>query len=469
MEKYQENYEKEIDLKDLFVKLSHGWRMILIFSIICSILLGGYKYLSGMHSVNDSTIIKNQDESYHTALTIYETSKEALENDVDKITTSIERQKLYNENSELMNMDPFDEKLAAKSFYVSTDYKIMPEMTYQNVDITKSVIQAYLSAIHYGDMYKYIKNELDYDIELKFLKELITVEADYDTNMINLKVIHSDTNKCEEIFAIVLEYVDQVKANITNSVGAHTLTGIDESIQSVVDLNLDATQKNNLLLITNYENSLTEKQNALKALVAPAKTVTTKSMVIKSAIKYSILGFVLGVFLVAGILLFSYITSDRLQNSKELRPRYNIRILGLIEKNNKKRLFGFIDRWINRLEGKSDHKLSEDEAIQRVAANLKAICELNNITGGDIIITGTINPNRISEICEKVRQKLQGTSHQLLSGANISYSASTIDQMKNSNAVVIVEEIGISTYTEITKQLECINDLGKNVIGAILV
>jgi len=469
MELHDDYIAREINLKDLLFRLLYKWRKVLVISIIFMILLGGYKYFSGMRSVNDIATIQNQEKVYQTNFKIYESSKEALEKEIENITVSLERQKEYNGKSVLMQMNPFNEYRANKSFFVSTDYKIMPNLIYQDIDITKSVIQSYLSAAQNGDMFKYIIDNLSYDIEPKYLKELVYVNGDNYTNMLNVKVVQSDNEKCKEIFTLVIEYFNHIKYNISKAVGEHTLTGIDESIQITVDLDVDNIQKNNILAITNYEISLTEKQNALKALVVPAKTVISDTIVIKSAIKYAVAGFVLGAFLVSTILLISYIASDKLLNAKNIRTCYNIRVLGIIKKDKKKRIFEFIDRLIYRLEGNPENQVIENESIKRIAANLKAIFELNNINNGDIVFTGTIKPNDIKSVSDKVNKELKDSSYQLLSDANISYTASTIDQIMRCNAVVIVEEIGSSTYSEITKQLEYIHDLGKKVLGVILV
>jgi capsular polysaccharide biosynthesis protein len=469
MDKYEDNYEKEIALKDLFFKLLYNWRKIFVVSLIFAVLIGGYKYLSGMRSFSNQATVKSQEEAFQTAQEVYNSNKVALENDIKNITTGMKRQKDYNENSVLMQIDPFNEKVASKSFNVSTDYKIMPDKTYQNIDTTKSVTKAYLAAAQNGDMYNYIMDNLSFDIELRYLKELISISNDEDTNIINIKVIHSDSKACEEIFNLVLDYFDQLKSTITAAVGEHTLTGIDESMQSVVDIDLDTKQKTNLDTSTTYEKNLIEKQNQLNALVAPVRPVISKSIIMKSTIKYAIVGFILGAFLITCILLFTILTSDKLLNAKDLRSRYNIRVLGILEKNKKKRLFMAVDKLISRLEGNSNHQIGETEVIKRISSNLKAICELNNIDNGSIFFTGTIKQNLIKELCEKVQMELKDTSYQLLSGANISYSADTIDLMKSCKTIVIVEEIGTSTYTEFTKQLECIDDLGKNVVGIILV
>lgn len=468
MNQYNDNYDIEISLKNMLLNILIRWRIVLVISFLFAIVLGSYKLYSGIQSFNDDAKRINQEKSYQDAMKGYEKNKEDLETEIRNITTRIEQQKVYNENSILMQIDPYNKIKATKGYYISTDYMIMPDMTYQNTDITDSIIQAYINTSVNGEMYDFILDQLSYDMDIRYLKELIDISADYNTNIIYVQVIHKDYEYCEEIYEYVISYFEQTNNMITKALGVHKITGIYEAIQSNIDTNLNNIQNNNILAVTNYENSLKEKQNALNALVVPINSVISKSVIVKSGIKYALVGCILGAFMTAAVLVSYYLISDKLLNERDLRPRYNMKILGFIENSQKKRLFEFVDRLIARMQGYGRNRISEEETIHRIAANLKAIYELNDLNKADIMITGTIEADQIKRIGELLAKDLKGTSYNIYSGANINYSACTIDQLKSCDAVVLVEKVGSSTYTEITRQLECIYDLGKNIIGAIL-
>jgi hypothetical protein len=222
-------------------------------------------------------------------------------------------------------------------------------------------------------------------------------------------------------------------------------------------------------LTTTYEASIIEKQNAIKALTIPAEVIVSNSTVINSAVKYSILGFAFGLFLAIVVLAITYLMSDIVFNTKSIRTLYQLRVFGYYEKKSKKRVFGFLDRYLSKLEGGSKIKIEKDEVVKIISANLSAVLEIENISEGNIIITGTVDISDINDICVNVSEKLTNSLCKFISASNISYSADTIEHIRDCNAVVLVENIEHSTFKEITKQLEYIHNLEKKVIGAILI
>jgi len=464
-----EKYESEIDLKQLLNTFLFSWRKIIVVAIIFTIFCGGYKFTSGIRVLNDKLTIANQASTYQTALSAYNTTKETLENEIINLKTSSEHQKEYNDNSILMQINPFDEQIASLNYYVDTNYQIIPNITYQNQDITGMVIRAYVASLQNGKLYTFIINNLTSDIELGYLKEIIYLNPDYENNTIYAQVVHYDKTVCEEIFVLLKQYFEQEKDNINDIVGDHAISIINESFQTLVDFDLEKSQNTNILTLNNYKISLAEKQNALVTLIEPTQYVTTKSSIIKSAIKYAIAGFILGSFLALVVIATVFLMSDRLLGTKELRSRYNLRVLGIMERSSKKRLFGFIDQFINKLVGISNVKIEEKEAVKRICANLKAFLTMENISNCNIMLTGTTDIKNIEALYNKISSELMISAGKLMFGGNISYTAETINKVADCNAIVIVEEIGQSTYTEITKEIENIKDLNKKVIGIIII
>ena len=116
------------------------------------------------------------------------------------------------ENSVLMNINPYDEYTTAVSFYVATDYQIMPGMAYQNPNTASSIMAAYMSMIQNGEMYNYVLKKMEPSLELRYLQELVTVEPDYDNNMFNVRVI-SSTEEAEQIMSLIMESLNDYQAD----------------------------------------------------------------------------------------------------------------------------------------------------------------------------------------------------------------------------------------------------------------
>lgn len=460
-----DKYEREIDLKEIFFRVLYGWRKIIIIAFVFAVFCGGYNLFSGMRTENNKAALINQETAYQNALSTYETSKSTIEKEIRNLTTSLERQIEYNNNAIIMQINPFDEQMANITYYIDMNYQLMPDQIYQNFDTSNMVISAYVAKAENGEMYNYIIDNLSYDIDIKYLKELISIEPDFDNHMLHIQVIHSDKTLCEEIFKLVCESLNITQENINESVGVHILSVINQSIQSTVDFDREKEQKTNLQNVEDYKIRLTERQAALSALVIPTKSVAS----IRSVIKYAIIGFFIGAILIISIIIFSFMMSDKILSTKDFRKRYCIRILGMLNKSSKKRLFGFIDHFFNRLEGTLTVKITEDEAIKRICSSLTAILKVEDIKNCSIMITGTAKIESIEAIYKKIAIEFKDNSYKFLFGGNICYTTKTIDMISECNAVVIVEEFGHTTNTEIAKELFNINDLNKKIIGAILI
>lgn len=152
MDSYQ-NYEQEIDLKDLMFSVLRRWRPIILIAIIFALLLGGLKVFKGLGQIKDAEFMAEKEQEYQDSLDQYEISKARLSKEIENIKNSLESQNEYMEKSILMNINPYDEYAASASFYVSTDYQIMPGMVYQNPDTAASIMAAYMSMIQDGEMY----------------------------------------------------------------------------------------------------------------------------------------------------------------------------------------------------------------------------------------------------------------------------------------------------------------------------
>ena len=147
--------------------------------------------------------------------------------------------------------------------------------------------------------------------------------------------------------------------NITKAIGAHENNLVDESQFVTVDLELDKTQTEFAANTDQLDISLKEKTKELSELEEPKNSLLSKSSVLKSAVKYAVLGGVLGAFMVVFFLCVAFLMSDKLVSEKELKRRYGIMVLGVFSKNDKKRAFAFVDRWLDKLEGTSARETLE--------------------------------------------------------------------------------------------------------------
>lgn len=463
----QNAYEQEIDLKDLLFAILRKWKPIIASMVIFAVLIGGAKGVLTYRNYSDPEAVKNRTETYETEQQQYEDSKNILEREIKNITDDIANRQDYMENSLLMNMSPYDVGEARADLFIKTDYEIMPGMTYQNIDYTNTILQSYQSLITSTAFLEHIARSTG--MKDWYLQELITVERGNTTitgtniseltNLLTIRVKHSSVTEAEDLLDDILKQVGALSRQINGSIGEHTVDVISRSSGSIVDLALATKQKEERERLDSLESALVEKETALKELKEPEMNSPTKMVAVKSAIKYSVLGAVLGAFMIIFIVCVFFVMSDKLYSSKELRNRFRVKVLGELSQGKKA---GKIDALIDRLEGKAASNTADVE-YEVIAANIK------NYTDGikTLLVSGTAAPDFIVQVVKQLAGHLPGM--QIVAGGNILQDAETIRKLSQCDGVVLVEQCGLSTYQAIGWELEKICDLKKEIIGTIIV
>lgn len=461
-------YSQEIDLKDLMFAILRKWRVVLAVAVILAVLLGGGKTFQAYRAAKDSTAQAEAQETYQRELDSYTTAKESGEQEIENINEDIQNQQKYMDESVLMNMSPYDVCEAKADLFIKTDYQIMPGMIYQSVDYTDSILQAYQSALSSASLQESVAKSAS--LEPQYLKELISVargsvtmdDAGFTryTNLLTIKVRYSDKETAEKILNSVLSEVSSLQKQVESAIGPHTVSIVNQTVGSTVDMALASQQKSARDQITSLQQSLTEKEDALKELEEPKAPITGGTAVMKTGVKYAVLGGILGVFAVAFCISAVFVMSDKVYAAKDIRIRYGLNFLGVMEAPGKKK-GGRIDAWLARMEGRRAC-LDEERNGALLAANVE------NYAGGlkKILVTGLTSEAQIKQVAELLRTQLKG--YELVAGANMLESAETLKKLPECEGVILVEQTGVSGYSEIAQEIEKVKGMDKPVIGCVV-
>ncbi len=469
-------YEQEIDLKDLMFTVLHRWKMIIIAGVLCGLLFLGVKGYSIYRNQSDPATMAEEEERYQNDLELYENYKELLEQEVENLSNDIEERKEYLNESVFMNISPYNVGEARADLFIRTDYEIMPGMFYQNVDYTDTILNAYQSTMTSVAFLDEIAREAEMDV--LYLQELISVErgtttnikrkgqdntvavvsdAGRLTNLLTIRVIYTDQEKAEKILKLVLDKVSGLKGQITEGIGTHEVTVVNQSSGSVVDLELASKQSDITKQLTDLKNALDQKQNDQNNLKKPAPASTAG---LRSIVKYGILGGGLGVFMVVFLVCVVFLMSDKLYSSKELKLRFKLKVLGELPSKDKK--VSGIDAWLNRLEGRAVNKISLDTGYELITAGIS-----NSVDSeAALLVSGTAQKELLAQAANQLRDRLPGV--RIITGGNMLQDAATLRKLPDCDGVVLVEQCGISSYQDISLEVETVVDLDKKIIGCIV-
>lgn len=311
-------YEREIDLVQL---IKYLWKRVWI---MCVGAVVGLVLVLGLQLINQPSQGSSEDTEeltgFEKELKEYEENYAQLEMEIANLEKSIEEQIAYNNDSILMKINPYDKKSVAGQFYIDSDYQIMPELTYQNRDITTSVARAYQALATTGELAKYINEHLEKPIKERYLNELISLSYSGDS-VLDVKVVHTNIDSAREIYNLIIEYMNQKKGEFEKNIGAYTITLLNESESASVDLGLKESQVANLDAINVLRETLTTKQESFEALVMPTQGIS---------LKLPVIGTFLGGFGVAAVFVVLFLIDTTLKTEQDIALVLDVPVLGNI-------------------------------------------------------------------------------------------------------------------------------------------
>lgn len=463
MDSYNNNqYEQEIDLKDLMFSVLRKWRPIIVVAVAFALLLGGFKTAKGIGQLGDADYVKENKAAYDLSMEQYESTKKRLEREIENIQDNIKSQEQYKKDSILMNINPYDEYVSAATLYISTDYQIMPGMAYQNPNTSASILKAYMSIAQNGEMYNYVLGKMNNELSLRYLKELVKMEPDYDNNMLSITVVGDSKQRAAKVMELLMDSIEESHEKLIQTIADHEVNIVDETSYVSVDLELEQQQQDLSANMEQLASSLQAKSKELTDLKEPASGLLSKTSVLKGAIKYAILGGVLGAFMAVFFICVAFLMSDKLVNDKELRRRYGLMVLGTFKKSGKKKAFAFVDRWLDKLEGAAERELEDERTFEVIAANV------NNYAEGikNVLLIGTVDRDALDRLCKGLESLMPGLS--LTAGGNPCKEAETIKEAASCDAVIMVEQREKSMFGNMENELELMRSLNKKVLGCIV-
>lgn len=311
-------YEREIDLVQLIKYLWKRVWMMCIGGVVGLVLVLGLQIITqqDVESSEDSQELT----AYEKELKAYEEDYAQLEMEISNLEKSIEEQIAYNNDSILMKINPYDKKCVSGQYYIDSNYQIMPELSYQNTDITSSVARAYQSLATTGEVAKYINERLENPIKERYLNELISVSYSGDS-VLDVKVVHTDIDSAREIYNLIIEYMNRKQGEFQKNIGAYTITLLNESESASVDLVLKESQVANIDTINTLKETLIEKQESFEGLVMPTQG---------RSLKLPVIGAFLGAFGVAAVLVVLFLIDSTLKTEQDIALVLELPVLGTI-------------------------------------------------------------------------------------------------------------------------------------------
>ena len=472
---------KEVTFKDVLILFLKKFERIFLVAVAFAVVFAAYGGFRGYRSISGERYQQLWDD-YQIKLDEYNDSTEKLSSSIEQDQQRLESKVQYTEESVYYNLDAYNEAVSELIFYVDTGYQIVPSQYYQSPNKTGEIVSAYCDAYRSAQLYDDLREILGSDLDIKYIDELLTIERAGDVQVKdsigNVTVKHSDGNEGviviraraqdEETASKITDYVfDYLKENLSDAIAPHTTTVISDSSMIMVDETLAEFQRQTDTEIEELQETIKTSEAELATLQRdmPVEPSVSMMSVIKKAILFGIIGGVLGGVIICLWVLLSYLADNRLDGAYQLAKLYNLELFAVAHTGEKKRRPLF-HKLIDHIEGNAELQVFDDvaQACAYTAASIGAMAKGQKLTVA-------LASSGDSEQMQQLAKALASCSDQTVTYQccpSMLKNAASIETIAQADAVVLVEQSGVSLISEINREIIRLEKSEKEILGILL-
>ena len=451
--------ESEINLVTVLYKSCLKWRGILIFAVLVAIVVGATRMAMNIQTLGDEEKKSQLYVEYQDELNAYEAEGLALKLSIQENERNLRNQKEYNENSLLMKIDSKNEWQGSMSFYVDTDYQILPGSSIQNENPAYKITYAYYDYCESGEFYGTVLEKLSFELkDQKYLREILTVEFDDSRYAFTIRTVADTKEHSDELLRIAAETLQSRYSFIQKSLGKHSLktdTGV-----SYVCVNTDReqyqfqqeTKEKEWMQNVPELNEEYRKWKAKKSTIQ--MPVVTVGEAIKDGIKWIIIAGVAGCLAAMFALSVVIAFSGKIKDREDLGNK--VFVLGELPVQKGKRKQNCLDRIVYHIFGVAMKCSEYDGRVAAIAQTLGKMLENEEKSQGTIALVGDAESTELSTIAKQLT-KTMPAGMQTVAAGNILTNAEANQEIYKADAVAIVvteDATMCKVYRQMVNQLE---------------
>lgn len=486
-----QNTEIEIDLVRLFKFILSKWKVLLVSGVILSVLAFSYKFYGFNYSkvplaqINklfdierlekqpDGRVVKQKvkvsyelyKEDYESRLSAYENKKAANENQKKSILTeikglerSLSTETEYTENSLLYTLDT-DEYYESEYFIdiqernksgsssvLSAPANVSSTQGNNNSSINSNTAES--KVISLASKLVSSQSELDelssqlgiaHKKSLKVVSELIKLNSD-DGRTIDITVKANN----ERNLALLEGFVSKLVTELKDEMGDQFIIKSKKVSSGVVNGDDIQNLKNSEdLLITSLQAQITQKNDAISALVQPVpledKFIELSSYKIQKYIIFILAGLFGGIFISSCVYGGKYLFEGKLRDKNYLKDLYNLRLLGCLHESSYSQV-------------STAEKDKFTELVKVLVQGTKTIAVSSSLAENTIEDTVTI----IRDVALNHNVEVKVITDE------------TISEITNCDGVIVVEKLDVSDLNKALDNLEVLKGFNVNLLGLAL-
>lgn len=446
MNPYVKSNVTEIDLLDLMKYLLQRIVWILLAGVVCAGIVGVYKYYSIKSSAPDSQAIAQEETEYKLDLEKYEQESELIVSSDANTVELIRKQKDYLQSSPFMQLDPYNVWASEAVVQVASSSPDYP---------ASQLAEMFKSGLMNEDYLKDLARARG--TETAYLKELIRAESVEKRNGAGSGVIlleeESDKRDSSTVFYVriygsskeeaaglmdaVLEELQDLQKDSEKEY-PNEVKVLSNSCAQTVDTDLRNRQKDNMTYTQTLLYQMSDNTTRAAALTKPQASAAPAAGGIskRSLLKFGLIGFVAGVFLMCLWYALRYIMNKKLVSYPDIeRKGLYLKDLGSIS----------------------------DQGIAMAAANIR------NFAGEKrrLLLTGMTAQAEFEKVCSSLKEYL--SEFEIVFMRDVLHDPKSRELLLDCDAAVLVEQKGVTRYPEMKDEAIFLFNAGKEIVGVVIV
>lgn len=360
---------------------------------------------------------------------------------------------------------------ARRTIYIEPDYEILEGIA---IDRSNTVAASYLAC--------YQNKEILEPLIDKYYSDAAKDFMEYNQKLVNYN--YNTKSILEKIYTLPDFYSSfsirssgGTDSKIGSYINIYATTGNEELSENMVT-DLEKLLSNYVQTLVGHQYTYTITEGQIGMLMPQAvdglipKSISSGSenkavrlemgYIIKRSIKGCIWGMAGGIGLSILLCFLFNCLSLNLVSEDDLK-NYEVPLITSVKLPKRKNFLGFINTWIDLLEGNHQNCGSYAEAAKMASSYLQV---LTTEEEGTIVVTGTGTEDALTEFSQSL--KAVEDRFEILESPSICVSSETVNKVSNATGILLFEELGSSNRQEIQKEIDRIHQLGKPIYGIVL-
>lgn len=453
-----------ISLKEILAVIVRRGRVILCFAVIAAILAGAYQFKVQYAAYRNPANVPEQFEAVYQIQTAeYNKTLSEYNKQLDAARRSLEQQLSYNENSILMQVDPYN--MALDTFVLAiTDVTEIQSEAYSQKEVNPGYFidtlqNYYLQYWNSLSLSQTLTDNPYPELAERYLRELVGfyVNGNGVLTITAVGLTEADAAALgDSIYRAFMALYPTVKAATYD----HSISLVSHSARYVVDANIESLQTTNLTSAQEKKTNVTNLENQIHSLAVPEMGVpmSKKTVVIQSA-KWAVLGAFVGIVLACIWILVLFLMRSRAESSRQMERILGIAFLGSVAKKG-----SIWERMARKLLGERVWK-DADTAAAFLAQSVESAVEPD----APLAVLTTLNTKDAESALVAVSEAVSPVCPQVSCVKNAEKNPDAVALLRDCKTVLLAERPGVSNTPEIRSLMDMAEKQDVRIVGFVTI